>query len=119
MSASEARSEPGAPAQAFEERLLTFEVGGALYALPIAHVIEVAEVEELACIPTLPASTGGVVNLHGDALPVIRRSSLFGVAEEGLPPPSHLLVVAARPEQVARLGVPVDRISGLVDGSGA
>lgn len=109
----------GAPALAFEERLLTFEVGGALYALPIANVIEVAEVEELACIPMLPAVTGGIVNLHGDALPVIRRSELFGVTEAELPAPAHLLVVAGRPEQVARLGVPVDRIAGLIDGSGA
>jgi chemotaxis signal transduction protein len=109
----------GAAALAFEERLLTFEVGGSLYAIPIANVIEVAEVEELACIPMLPAATGGVVNLHGDALPVIRRSQLFGVDEAGLPAPAHLLVVAGRPDQVARLGVPVDRIAGLVDGSGA
>jgi chemotaxis signal transduction protein len=109
----------GAAALAFEERLLTFEVGGALYALPIANVIEVAEVEELACIPMLPAATGGVVNLHGDALPVIRRSELFAVAEAELPAPAHLLVVAVRPDGVARLGVPVDRIAGLVDGSGA
>lgn len=109
----------GAAVLAFEERLLTFEVGSSLYALPIANVIEVAEIEELACIPMLPAATGGVVNLHGDALPVIRRSELFGVAEAGLPAPAHLLVVAGRPDRVARLGVPVDRIAGLVDGSGA
>ena len=106
-------------AHAFGERLLTFEIGEALYALPIANVLEVAEVEEIRCIPTLPASTGGVVNHHGDALPVIRRAELFGVAEAGLPAPAHLLVVAGRPDQVARLGVPVDRIAGLVDGSGA
>jgi chemotaxis signal transduction protein len=108
-----------APAHAFEERLLAFEVGGSLYALPIANVIEVAEVEEPALVPTLPAQAGGVVNLHGDALPVIRRSELFGIAEAGLPAPAHLLVVAGRPDGVARLGVPVDRIAGLVDGSGA
>jgi hypothetical protein len=67
----------------------------------------------------LPAATGGVVNLHGDALPVIRRSELFGVDEAGLPAPAHLLVVAVRPDRVARLGVPVDRIAGLIDGTGA
>jgi hypothetical protein len=106
-------------AHASSERLLTFEVGGALFALPIANVLEVAEVEPVACVPTLPASTGGVVNLHGDALPVLRRSVLFGVAESGLAEPAHLLVVAGRPEQGARLGVPVDRIVGLADGAGA
>ena len=107
----------GYPASA--QRLLTFEVGASLYALPIEHVLEVAEVEELACIPTLPGSAGGVMNLHGDALPVIRRAELFGVAEAGLPAPAHLLVVAGRPDEPGRLGVPVDRIVGLVDGAGA
>jgi CheW-like protein len=109
----------GAERFASGERLLTFEVGASLYALPIAHVLEVALVEEVRGIPTLPASTGGVVNLHGDALPVLRRSALFEVAEEGLPAPAHLLVVAGRPDQPGRLGVPVDRVVGLVDGSGA
>jgi chemotaxis signal transduction protein len=107
------------PSLAFEERLLAFEVGSSLYALPIANVIEVAEVEPLACIPTLPAATGGVVNLHGDALPVIRRAALFDCDEAACPEPSHLLVVAARADHATRLGVPVDRILGLVDGRGA
>jgi len=109
----------GVASSASTQRLLTFEVGASLYALPIAHVLEVAEVEEVVGIPTLPAATGGVVNLHGDALPVLRRSALFDVAEEGLPAPAHLLVVAGRPDQPGRLGVPVDRIVGLVDGAGA
>jgi chemotaxis-related protein WspB len=109
----------GVASFASTQRLLTFEVGASLYALPIAHVLEVAEVEEVVGIPTLPAAIGGVVNLHGDALPVLRRSALFDVAEEGLPAPAHLLVVAGRPDQPGRLGVPVDRIVGLVDGAGA
>ena len=109
----------GVAVSASTQRLLTFEVGASLYALPIAHVLEVAEVEEVVGIPTLPASTGGVVNLHGDALPVLRRSALFDVVEDGLPAPAHLLVVAGRPDQLGRLGVPVDRIVGLVDETGA
>lgn len=108
----------GAAPPASTQRLLTFEVGASLYALPIAHVLEVAGVEEVRGIPTLPAATGGVVNLHGDALPVLRRSALFEVSEAELPAPAHLLVVAGRPEEPGRVGVPVDRVVGLVDGSG-
>ena len=40
------------------DRLLTFELGGMLYALPISGVLEVAEALELACVPTLPPSLG-------------------------------------------------------------
>ena len=40
-----------------EGRLLTFELGGSLYALPIGCIVEVAEAGALACIPTLPPDT--------------------------------------------------------------
>jgi chemotaxis signal transduction protein len=102
-----------------EERLLTFEIGGSIHALPIACVVEVSDVGPLACIPTLPAGTAEVMNHHGDALPVLRRSMLLDVDEAELPEPGHVLVITARPTGGARLGMPVDRIVGLVDGAGA
>jgi chemotaxis signal transduction protein len=108
-----------AVASSCTERLLTFEVGTSLYALPIAGVIEVAEVGHLACIPTLPLHIGGVVNHRGDALPVLRRSSLLEVDEAALPAPTHVLVVTDRPTGGACLGLPVDRVVGLVDGEAA
>ncbi len=63
-----------------DERLLTFEIAQSLYALPISGVVEVAEVDDdLAAIPTLPAEVGGVINFHGDALPVLHARALLGV----------------------------------------
>ncbi len=100
-------------------RLLAFEVAGSLYALPIGCVVEVSEVEPLACIPTLPAEVGGVMNHHGDALPVLRRGVLLGVTEDELPEPAHVLAVTARASGGPRVGVPVDRIVGFVDGAPA
>ena len=101
-----------------QERLLTFEVGGCIYALPIACVIEVCEAGPLACVPTLPLETIGVLNHHGDALPVLRRSMLLDLEQAELPEPSHVLVITPRPTGGSRLGMPVDRIVGLVDGVG-
>jgi len=98
-----------------EERLLTFEIGNSLYALPIAGIVEVAEVDEVfAAIPTLPAALGGVINFHGDALPVLNWSALFDAQTPGNP--ANFLVITNRRSDVARLGVPVDRVLGLVDG---
>ena len=37
-----------------DERLLAFEIGTALFALPIQGVLEVAELRGRACIPTVP-----------------------------------------------------------------
>lgn len=100
------------------ERLLAFVVGGGVYAVPIADVAEVADLGRIAAVPTLPQRVGGVMNHHGDALPVLHRSALFDVAAEGLAEPQHVLVLGLSPEDRGALGVPVDRIVGLVDGAG-
>jgi len=97
---------------ALEERLVTFEVSGEVYAVPIRDVVEVAEVAPLSCIPTLPAHLGGVMNHHGEALPVLSAQALFGpgaaVEQEQL-----LVLGGARGESAGQLGVPVERILGL------
>ena len=67
-----------------EDRLLTFEVAGDFYAIPIAGVLEVADATRVTCIPTLPTKIGGVINYHGDALPVLNCSSLFEINESAL-----------------------------------
>ena len=102
-----------------EDRLLTFEVAGDLYAIPIAGVLEVADAGRVTCIPTLPTRIGGVINHHGDALPVLNCSSLFEVNESELGEPSSVLVISERAGESARLGIPIDRVLGLVDGAAA
>ncbi|HVP29603.1 MAG TPA: chemotaxis protein CheW [Myxococcota bacterium] len=100
------------------ERLLTFEVGGAAYGLPIHDVLEVADVGRVACVPTLPRAVAGVVNHHGDALPVVSRALVFELDEAGLPAPQHLLVLGDRPADTGRVGLPVDRVLGLAHAPG-
>ena len=102
-----------------EERLLTFEVAGDFYAMPIAGVLEVAEAGRLTCIPTLPTRIGGVINHHGDALPVINCASLFDVNEAELGEPDIILVIGGGAGETAQLGIPIDRVLGLVDGAAA
>jgi purine-binding chemotaxis protein CheW len=102
-----------------EDRLLTFEVAGDFYAIPIAGILEVADATRVTCIPTLPTRIGGVINYHGDALPVLNCSSLFEVNESELGEPSSILVISGRVGESARLGIPIDRVLGLVDGAAA
>ena len=101
-------------------RLLAFEVGGVIYALPIAAVAEVTDVVRVTAVPSVPRTVAGVANHHGDALPVVERAALLPSEEnEALPEPQHLLVLAQSPDDASRYGLPVDRIHGLVDGDGA
>ena len=102
-----------------QNRLLTFEIGSSLFALPIEAVYEVAEMAELACIPTLPRDVAGVINYRGDALPVVRRERLLQPGAGALDAPQHVLVISDRPSSPPCLGLDVDRVLGLVDGAPA
>jgi purine-binding chemotaxis protein CheW len=99
-----------------QDRLLTFEIGSSLFALPIEGVHEVAEMTEIACIPTLPRDVAGVINYRGDALPVVQRDRLLAPGAGALAGPPHVLVISDRPSSPPCLGLHVDRVLGLVDG---
>jgi chemotaxis signal transduction protein len=101
-------------AGAGERRLLAFELGGSLFALPISGVVEVAESSRVAPVPMLPRRAFGVVNHHGDALPVVFGGALLELS--GASAPTHLLVLAGDADDPDRYGLPVDRIVGLVAG---
>ena len=102
-----------------QDRLLTFEIGESLFAMPIAGVLEVAERGVEACVPTVSSSIASVINYRGDALPVVRRERLLELDDAEASRPEHVLVVTDSPTHAARLGLEVDRVLGLIDGEGA
>jgi len=95
-------------------RLVLFEVAGSAYGLPIADVLEIAEWSQPSAIPTLGLDAAGVVNHHGDALPVVSREALLET-EAIAALPENLLVLGARGAESGRLGIPVDHVIGLAD----
>ena len=120
-------------------RLLTFEVDGHIYALPIVGILEVAEAGSVCGVPTLPRSLAGVMNWNGEALPIVATrlvvtrpeegathaeadeeidtAQRFGATAEPLDA-EHVLVVSDRGGEIARLGLPIDSVLGLVDATG-
>ncbi len=101
------------------DRLLAFELCGTLFALPIADVAEVTELDQLASVPTVHRKVGGVVNHHGDAVPIVYGDALFETDRPLYPRNRPLLILAKDPDDPHRYGVPVDRIWGLIDGPAA
>lgn len=112
------------------DRLLTFVFDEARYGLPIAWVVEVAEKDVVTSIPSIALPVGGVMNWHGEALPLVATELLLGREhdEAGATPfgaattvgyaQEQVLVVAEKPGSSACLGMPVDRVIGFVDGAG-
>jgi len=95
-------------------------------------VLEVAEMDSATCVPGLPLAIACVANWHGDTLPLVATRLLLaegaGPAESAQVRPAaadeqgtsilreQVLVVSDRADEPARLGMPVDRVIGLVDG---
>lgn len=100
-------------------RLVTFEVSGTLFALPISEVLEVVECRHMTCVPRLPRESGGVMNWHGEALPIVEPHLLLGGQasdREDEASARQVLVVARGADEAASFGLPTDGVAGLVEG---
>jgi purine-binding chemotaxis protein CheW len=88
--------------------LVRMRVGKEAYALPVEHVIEVAELGDIAPVPGAASTVLGVRNLRGQVLPVFDLAAIFGVAREGGP---SRLVVAEHDGR--RAGFAVDAVTDV------
>ena len=98
------------------DRLLSFEIHDALFALPIAGVLEVADAGRRACVPTLSPELVWVCNYRGEALPVLSRERLLELGEATTHGAEHVLGVAHPRSGEACFGLEVDRVLGFIEG---
>lgn len=86
-----------------EAELITFLLGGKMFALPIVVVQEVVRREELTRLPSAPHYVPGVLNLRGQVTPVIRLRSLLGMDGAGHDPDRFIVICRHRGQQVGFL----------------
>lgn len=60
---------------------MTFKLGDELFAINVAQVREVLEVAQITKVPTAPPYMRGVVNVRGQATPVVDFRLKFGLSE--------------------------------------
>ena len=60
---------------------MTFKLGAELFAIDVAQVREVLEVAQITKVPTAPDYMRGVVNVRGQATPVVDLRLKFGLPE--------------------------------------
>lgn len=78
------------------EMFLTFRLSGGRLALPADCVAEIVLEPRLDRLPTAPPVVAGVMNLRGDAVPVLRAERILGRAEP-VPAPFRAVIVLSRP----------------------
>jgi purine-binding chemotaxis protein CheW len=95
---------------------LTFVIGSELFALPIARVREVIEVQGLTRMPLAPSVVPGVLNLRGAVIPVVDLSVRIGRLPTAMGRRSCIIVVEVEDEgTVAPIGVLVDAVSEALE----
>jgi len=84
--------------------ILTFRMGGELYALETAFILELTRVAALTKVPGCPAFIRGITNLRGDVLAIVDLCTLFQVANESRDNPWMLVLGDDR----AEFGIVID-----------
>ena len=96
--------------QQSEIELLSFRLGGEVYAVLVADVREVLKSYHLTTVPNTPDYILGVMSLRGTMLPIIDLCKRFGLAPGANDEKSRIVVVSSADEEV---GLLVDRVTGV------
>lgn len=80
---------------------LTFTLGNEVFGVPIGHIKEIIEYNELTSVPTMPAAVRGVVNLRGAVVPVLDLELRFGREPSAIGKRS-CIVIFEQPSEAAK-----------------
>ncbi len=99
-----------------EMQLVSFELAGQEYALPIEHVQEIVQVPAVVtAVPKADASVVGVINLRERLLPLVSLRTLFGLDAAGLSEASRIVVVSWESSGAARsVGIVTDTVKEVL-----
>ena len=95
---------------------MTFKLGNELFAIGVAQVREVLEVSQITRVPTAPAYMRGVVNVRGQATPVVDLRLKFGLP--AVPDTVHTRIVVMELEldgEATVLGGVADSVHEVIE----
>lgn len=87
--------------KAHSESLAIFSLDGQSLALAVASVDTVVQAVEIAPLPGAPAGVRGIINVHGEVIPVFDLRVRFGAAERPLRLTDHLVIARTSRRKVA------------------
>jgi purine-binding chemotaxis protein CheW len=95
---------------------LTFKIAGETCAVSIQNVESVLENESLSTVPGSPAYVRGLLNLRGDAIPVVDVRRKLGLGDVGSDKAASIIVLAFEEQGKKRLvGALVDAVCEVIE----
>ena len=97
-------------------RYLTFRLGDELFAINVAQVREVLDLTLITKVPTAPAYMRGVVNVRGNAIPVVDLRQRFGLPSTAETVNTRILVLELQIDgEQAVLGGIADSVHEVIE----
>lgn len=94
--------------------LLTFEVAGQTYGIPVGSVVRIIEMVTITSLPGAPDSIQGIINVHGKAVPVADLRRCFGLPQVAYT--LHTPIILAHVDNgLHTLGLVVDAVDQVLD----
>ena len=95
-------------------KVLVFHIGSERYALPLAAVLRVLPAARPKTLPGAPGYVAGLLDLHGEPVPVIDLSRLAGSPADAVRYDTRILLVDLPVAgQLRRLGLQAERVAGV------
>ena len=92
------------------ESVVTFTIDGATCGVPLQCVERALPMPAVAMLPEAPAVILGVINLHGDVVPVLDLRRRLGLPDRPYGASAHLLIVRTARR---RLAIAADEVVGV------
>lgn len=101
-------------------KVIVFHIGAERYGLPLAEVARVVPVAQLLRLTDVPRFFAGLLDLHGELVPVIDLTRLAGLTPEAIRYDTRILIVDC-PQPgggVRKLGLKAERVTGVAEAGG-
>jgi purine-binding chemotaxis protein CheW len=96
---------------------LTFALGKEKFALPVDHVQEVVELEQITKVPHAPEYMLGIINLRGRVLPLLDTKQKLGLPKSEATQKSRVLVldIQGDDDKSLQIGAMVDVAKEVIE----
>ena len=98
--------------QTIPDQIVLFTLDELNYALPLNNVLRVIPVVEIRFLPNAPEIITGIINVHGQIIPVIDIRKRFGLTEREIGLEDRMIIADTGKRQVVILA---DTVTGLID----
>jgi purine-binding chemotaxis protein CheW len=94
-----------------QQQFVTFCLDGTEFAVPIEQVMRIAPLVKSTRVPRAPAFLEGVINLHGDIVPIVDLKKRFQLAGTPYDDEARIIVVQVDGQ---RVGLIVDAVTEIL-----